>query len=197
MLVLSLIGLALFSLILVAPFGAGPGSLRIPFLLGFAGFLLLLALIAAWILGVTMFFPNGETAQLVKDRHRLIQGHIDLLLMAQFLFLFAGLFRLYAVEPPRWVLALCCYGAFFNAFGFARASFIAKPAIDPAIPPPAPNFPLPAALSFTAVTVGFLAAAVLILHAAWRSHWAARKSLSASGAVPIKGEAVRAKPSSL
>jgi hypothetical protein len=190
MFVLSLIGLALFSLILVAPFGEGAGSLRVPFLLGFAVFLLLLALIAAWILGVTMFFPQGEPAQLVKDRHRLIQGHIDLLLMAQFLFIFAGLFRLYAVEPPRWVLALCCYGAFFNAFGFARAGFIAKPAVDPAIPPPEPSFPLPAALSFSAVTVGFLAAAFLILHAAWRSGRAARKALSASRAVALDGEAV-------
>jgi len=189
-LVLSLIGLALFSLIFVAPFGTGAGSLRIPFLLGFAGFLLLLALVAAWILGVTMFFPHGELAQLVKDRHRLIQGHIDLLMMAQFLFIFAGLFRLYAVEPPRWVLALCCYGAFFNAFGLARAGFIAKPAIDPAVPPPEPSFPLPAALSFAAVTVGFLAAALLIGHAVWRSHRAARESFSASRAVPIDGEAV-------
>ncbi len=190
MLLLSLIGLAVFSLVLVAPFGNGPGSLQIPFLLGFAGFLLFLALIAASILGVTLFFPHGDLAQLVKDRHRLIQGHIDLLMMAQFLFIFAGLFRLYAVEPPRWVLALCCYGAFFNAFGLARAGFIAKPPVDVAVPPPEPSFPLPAALSFTAVTLGFLSAAVLIVHAAWRSRRASRKSLSASRAVPIDGEAV-------
>ncbi|HMK88668.1 MAG TPA: hypothetical protein VK446_03420 [Methylocystis sp.] len=169
MLLLSLIGLAVFSLIVILPFGNGPGSLRIPFLLGFASFLLVLALITAWILGVTLFFPHGGLAQLVQDRHRLIQGHIDLLMMAQFLFIFAGLFRLYAVEPPRWVLALCCYGAFFNAFGLARAGFVAKPPVDVAAPPPEPSFPLPAALSFTAATVGFLAAAALIIHAAWRA----------------------------
>jgi len=170
MLLFTLIGLLAFALILVAPFGQGPASLRIPFLLGFAGFLLVLALVAAWILGVTMFFPHGDLAQLVKDRHRLIQGHIDLLLMAQFLFIFAGLFRAYAIDPPRWVLALCCYGAFFNAFGLTRAGFIAKLPVDPAVPPPEPSFPLNAALSFTAVTLGFLAAVFLILHAAWRAH---------------------------
>jgi len=168
MLLLSLIGLAVFSLILVLPFGKGEGSLRIPFLLSFASFLLVLALVTAWILGITLFFPHGALTELVHDRHRLLQGHIDLLMMAQFLFIFAGLFRLYAVDPPRWVMALCCYGAFFNAFGLARAGFIAKPAVDPATPPPEPSFPLPAALSFTAVTIGFLAAVVLILHAAWR-----------------------------
>ncbi len=189
MLLLSLIGLAVFSLILVLPFGTGEGSRRIPFLLGFAGFLLVLALIAAWILGITMFFPQGDLAQLVKDRHRLLQGHIDLLMMAQFLFIFAGLFRLYAVDPPRWVMALCCYGAFFNAFGLARAGFIAKPTVDPAISPPEPSFPLPAALSFTAVTLGFLAAAFLILRAAWRARRASRQSLSASRAVPIDDDA--------
>ncbi|CAN3993100.1 hypothetical protein [Methylocystis bryophila] len=186
----SLIGLAVFSLILVLPFGNGPNSLRIPFLLGFAGLLLFLALIAAWILGVTLFFPNGELAQLVKDRHRLIQGHIDLLMMAQFLFIFSGLFRLYAVEPPRWVLALCCYGAFFNAFGLASAAFIAKLPGAVAVPPPQPSFPISAALSFTAVTVGFLAATALILHAAWRSWRDARHSLSASRDASIEGEAV-------
>ena len=189
MLLLSLIGLAVFSLILVLPFGKGPGSQRIPFLLGFAGFLLVLALITAWILGVTLFFPHGDLAQLVKDRHRLIQGHIDLLMMAQFLFIFAGLFRLYAIEPPRFMLALCCYGAFFNAFGLARAGFVANPAVDAAAPPPEPSFPLPAALSFTAVTVGFLAAAFLILRAAWRARRASRPSLSAGRAVPIDGDA--------
>ncbi len=189
MLLASLIGLAVFSLILVLPFGKGAGSLRNPFLLGFATFLLVLALVTAWILGITLFFPRGSVAQLVQDRHRLIQGHIDLLMMAQFLFIFAGLFRLYAIEPPRWVLALCCYGAFFNAFGLARAGFVAKPPVDPAAAPPEPSFPLPAALSFTAVTLGFLAAAFLILRAAWRAQRASRQSLSASRAVPIDGDA--------
>jgi multisubunit Na+/H+ antiporter MnhC subunit len=166
MLLASLIGVAAFCLILVCPFGKGQGSLRIPFLLGFAAFLLILALITAWILGITLFFPHGGLAQLVQDRHRLLQGHIDFLMMAQFLFIFSGLFRLYTIEPPRWVLALCCYGAFFNAFGLARAGFVAKPPVETTAPPP--SFPLPAALSFTAVTLGFLAAAILIVHAAWR-----------------------------
>jgi multisubunit Na+/H+ antiporter MnhC subunit len=187
MLLVSLIGLAVFSLILVVPFGKGPGGLRIPFLLGFAAFLLVLALITAWILGITLFFPRGDLAQLVQDRHRLIQGHIDLLMMAQFLFIFAGLFRLYAIEPPRWVLALCCYGAFFNAFGLARAGFVAKPPLDPGAPPPEPSFPLPAAMSFTAVTLGFLAATFLILRAAWRLRRAARDTFSASRPVPAGG----------
>jgi len=169
MLLYSLIGLAIVVVIVLLPFGTERGSLRIPFLLGFAGFLLVLALITAWILGITLFFPHGGLAQLVQDRHRLLQGHIDLLMMSQFLFIFAGLFKLYAIVPPRWVLALCCYGAFFNAFGLARAGFIAKPPVDATIPQPEPTFPLPAALSFTAVTLGFLAAAFLIVHAAWRA----------------------------
>ncbi len=163
----SLIGLVIFGAILLIPFGKGSASLRIPFLLGFAAFLLVLALITAWILGITLFFPHGDLAQMVQDRRRLIQGHIDFLMMAQFLFIFAVLFRLYSVEPPRWMLALCCYGAFFNAFGLARAGFIATSPAATAVPPPEPSFPLPAALSFTAVTLGFVAAAALIVHAAW------------------------------
>jgi hypothetical protein len=188
MLLMSLIGLTVVCLILVFPFGKGPGSMRIPFMLGFAGFLLVFALITAWILGITLFFPHGSLAQLIQDRHRLIQGHIDFLMMAQFLFIFAGLFRLYAVDPPRWVLALCCYGAFINAFGLARAGFIPKPTVDPAAPPPNPSFPLPAALSFTAVTLGFLAAAVLITYAAWRSGHADQEHLPASRAVSTDDE---------
>jgi multisubunit Na+/H+ antiporter MnhC subunit len=174
MLLNSLIGLAIIGVIVLLPVATERGSLRIAFLLGFATFLLALALIAAWILGVTLFFPHGGLAQLVQDRHRLLQGHIDLLMMAQFLFIFAGLFKLYAIEPPRWVLALCCYGAFFNAFGLARAGFVPKPPVDATLPPPEPSFPIPAALSFTAVTLGFLAAAILIVHAAWRAWRASR-----------------------
>jgi hypothetical protein len=119
-----LIGLAIFSFILVVPFSNERRSLRILFLLGFAAFSRVLALVAAWILGITLFSPQGGLAQLMQDRHRLLQGHIDFLMMAhQLLFIFAGLFKLYAVAPPRRVLALCCSGAFFNAFGLARAGF--------------------------------------------------------------------------
>lgn len=139
---------------------------RIAFLFAFATFCLVIALVLAWVLGVTLFFPNGALAARIVDRADLIRGHVDLLMMSQFLFLFAAMFRLYALVPPLWVIGASCFGAFVNPISFVMRAL--RPKVDPAIIIE-PHFPPLAAVSFTLTTVGFLASAGLVVHAAWRA----------------------------
>lgn len=142
---------------------------RTAFLLGFATLLLAIALLLAWILGVTLFFPDGDIARAIPRRDELIRAHVDFLMMAQFLFLFALLFRQYAIRPPLSVIAASCFGAFFNPLAFLRSAL--TPKIDPAtiVPPIEPHFPLLAGVSFTLTTAGFLACGFLAARAAWRA----------------------------
>jgi len=139
---------------------------RIAFLLGFATFCLAIALAIAWVLGVTLFFPNGRLAGLIVERADLIRAHIDYLMMAQFLFLFGLLFRQYDVAPPLWVIGASCFGAFFNPLAFVLRAV--HPKIDPATILE-PHFPIQAAVSFSLTTLGFLAACRLVVRAARRS----------------------------
>jgi hypothetical protein len=141
-------------------------STQTTFLLAFATLCLAMALTLAWVLGVTLFFPNGYLAGLIVERADIVRAHIDYLMMAQFLFLFALLFRQYSVVPPWWVIGASCYGAFFNPLGFLLRAL--HPKIDPASIPE-PHFPFQAGLSFSLTTIGFLAAATLATRAAWRS----------------------------
>lgn len=137
---------------------------RVTFLLAFATLELAIALSLAWVLGVTLFFPHGALASAIVERADLIRGHIDFLMMSQFLFLFALLFRQYRIVPPLWVVGACCFGAFVNPFSFVMRALSAK--VDPATI--VEHFPLMAAVSFTLTTVGFLASAVLAARASWR-----------------------------
>ncbi|MGZ5075441.1 MAG: hypothetical protein ACXV9R_02375 [Methylobacter sp.] len=136
------------------------------FLLAFAGLCLAIALTIAWVLGITLFFPDGVLAGHLEERADIIRAHIDYLMMAQFLFIFFLLFRQYAIDPPVWVVAACCFGAFFNPLAFLIRGLTPKP--DVAIPVEA-HFPLQAGLSFTLTTVGFLTAVALVVRVAWKS----------------------------
>jgi hypothetical protein len=143
--------------------------MRNAFLLAFAGLLLAIALILAWVLGITLFFPHGEIAEYIPDRRNFIRAHIDYLMMAQFLFIFALLFRQYSINPPRWIIAAVCYGAFFNPLGFLKVAMMPKPPAGAPAIPHEPYFPIPAAVSFSLTTIGFLAAVALIVRAAWKA----------------------------
>jgi hypothetical protein len=153
---------------------------RIGFLLGFATLCLAIALCIAWVLGVTLFFPKGDLATLIVERADLIRAHIDFLMMAQFLFIFALLFRQYAIDPPRWIIGAACFGAFFNPLSFLMRAF--QPKIDLSIVVE-PHFPIKAALSFTLTTIGFLAAGGLAVYAAQRLD-AARAARNDQGRLP-------------
>jgi len=135
------------------------------FLVAFAGLCLAIALAIAWVLGITLFFPDGVLAGLLVERADIIRAHIDYLMMAQFLFIFFLLFRQYAIDPPVWVVAACCFGAFFNPLSFLVRGLTPKPSV--AIPVEA-HFPFQAGLSFTLTTVGFLTAVALVVRAAWK-----------------------------
>jgi hypothetical protein len=141
-------------------------STRTAFLLAFATLCLATALALAWALGVTLFFPNGYLAGFIFERDDLIRAHIDYLMMAQFLFLFALLFREYSIVPPWWIVVASCFGAFFNPLAFVLRAL--HPKIDPASIPE-PHFPFQAGLSFSMTTIGFLGAAALAIRAAWVS----------------------------
>ena len=138
------------------------------FLLAFAGLCLTIALAIAWVLGVTLFFPDDALAGLLVERTDIIKAHIDYLMMAQFLFIFFLLFRQYAIDPPVWVVAACCFGAFFNPLSFLVRGLTPKPSIVAAIPVE-PHFPLQAGISFTLTTIGFITAVALVVRAAWKS----------------------------
>jgi hypothetical protein len=137
------------------------------FLLAFAGLCLTIALAIAWTLGITLFFPDGTLAGLLVERADIIKAHIDYLMMAQFLFIFFLLFRQYSINPPVWVVAACCFGAFFNPLAFLIRGLTPKPSVVVAIPVE-PHFPFQAGLSFTLTTVGFLTAVALVVRAAWK-----------------------------
>lgn len=135
------------------------------FLLAFAGLCLAIALAIAWVLGITLFFPDGALAGALVERADIIRAHVDYLMMAQFLFIFFLLFRQYAIDPPIWVVAACCFGAFFNPLAFLVRGLTPKPEV---VIPVEAHFPLQAGLSFTLTTVGFLAAVVLVIRAVWK-----------------------------
>lgn len=141
--------------------------MRTLFLMAFAGLLLAIALSIAWVLGITLFLPDGWVASFVVIRADIIRAHIDYLMMAQFLFIFALLFRQYAIEPPYWVIGACCFGAFINPLAFLMRGLTPKPPVPPM--PIEPHFPASAALSFTLTTLGFLTAVALVARAAWKS----------------------------
>ena len=135
------------------------------FILGvFAAFLLLLALILAWVLGITLFYPGGALSARLADRSDIIRGHVDYLMMAQFLFLFFLAFKQYSVEPPLPIVACLCFGAFLNPFAFVLRGLRGRPPS-----PPDGGFPAPAIASFSATTIGFVGAAWLIVEAAWKT----------------------------
>ncbi|MGZ5558624.1 MAG: hypothetical protein ACXWFA_18195 [Methylobacter sp.] len=54
------------------------------FLLAFAGLCLAIALTIAWVLGITLFFPDGVLAGLLIERADIIRAHIDYLMMPNF-----------------------------------------------------------------------------------------------------------------
>lgn len=145
-----------------------PKTMTNLFLLAFAGLCLTIALAIAWVLGVTLFFPDGVLAGLLVERADIIRAHIDYLMMAQFLFIFFLLFRQYSIDPPVWVVAACCFGAFFNPLAFLVRGLTPKLSIVAAIPVEA-HFPFQAGLSFTLTTIGFLTAIALVVRAAWKS----------------------------
>ncbi len=132
------------------------------FLLMFAGLCLAIALTIAWVLGFTLFFPEGTLAGLLIERTDIIRAHVDYLMMAQFLFIFFLLFQQHEIEPPVWVVAACCFGAFFNPLAFLVRGLTPKPSVTI---PVEPHFPFQAGLSFTLTTVGFLAAVALVVRA--------------------------------
>jgi len=134
-------------------------------LLGFAGICLAIALAIAWMLGVTLFFPDCALAGHLADRGDVVRAHVDYLMMAQFLFIFFLLFRQYAIDPPLWLVVACCFGAFFNPLAFLIRGLTPKAVM---VIPIEPHFPLQALLSFSLTTVGFLGAVFLVIRAVWK-----------------------------
>jgi len=86
-----------------------------------AGLCLTMALAIAWVLGVSLFFPNSTLAGHLIERDDVIRAHIDYLMMAQFLLIFFLAFRLWRIEPPLWLVGACCFGGVFQSAGVFTA----------------------------------------------------------------------------
>lgn len=144
-----------------------PAAMKTSNLILLAGAVLCLttALAIAWVLGVSLFFPDGALAANLIDRDDVIRAHVDYLMMAQFLLIFFLAFRQFAITPPWWLVGACCFGALFNPLAFLLRGLTPKTATEIAVEP---HFPLPAILSFSLTTIGFLGALTLIALAAWR-----------------------------
>jgi hypothetical protein len=138
------------------------------FLLAFAGFCLAIALSIAWVLGITLFYPKGDLANLLVTRSDIIRAHIDYLMMSQFLLIFFLLFRQQSINPPFWIVGACCYGAFFNPLSFLVRGLTPKTLASESLAIE-PHFPLLAGVSFTLTTIGFLGSIVLVVIAAWKN----------------------------
>lgn len=69
-------------------------------LLTFAYVCLAIALVLAWVLAITLFFPGSFLSPFIVEHADIIRAHIDYLMMAQFLFIFFLLFRQYSIDPP-------------------------------------------------------------------------------------------------
>ncbi len=132
-----------------------------------AGLCLSTALAIAWVLGVSLFFPDGALAARLIERDDVIRAHVDYLLMSQFLLIFFVAFRQFAINPPFWLVVSCGFGAFFNPLAFLIRGLTPKAAVAV---PVEPHFPLHAMLSFSLTTVGFLGAVILVARAFWKSH---------------------------
>jgi hypothetical protein len=135
--------------------------MQIAYLAISASICLIAALIEAWLLVVAFSSENGPLNRLLPNGKDLLRSHVDYLMMALFLFVFYGLFRLLRVAPPDWLVASACLGAFFNPSAFLVRGV--KPSYQKA-PPIA--FLLMLITSCIATTVGFGAAAWTISTAA-------------------------------
>ena len=80
---------------------------------------LLLTLVLAWTLAFARIFPIELIADSVKDYDRLVQGHIDYLLMGALLLGFYGA----RVPLPVTVRSAMAIGAFTNPAGFIYFAF--------------------------------------------------------------------------
>jgi len=119
------------------------------------------ALIEAWLIVAHFASAEGAVAKLLPGGKDLVRSHIDYLMMAQFLFVFYGLYRFMALTPPGWVIATMCLGSFFNPF-----AFLARAAIPAYQTAPSGPFKAMLAVSCTATTVGYGATAWIIAAAA-------------------------------
>lgn len=135
--------------------------MHIAYLAVAAAVCLTMALIEAWLVLGRVSVKEGPLAWLLPNTKDLLSSHIDYLMMALFLFVFYGLFRVMGVAPPDWLVAAACFGSFFNPFGFLLRAM--KPSYQQA-PPKA--FLAFMTTSCIATTASFAAAGWMIAAAA-------------------------------
>lgn len=122
---------------------------------------LLMALIEAWLLVARFPSDDSAIARLIPGKQDLLRSHIDYLMMAQFLYVLYGLFRLLAVSPNGYLLLAILIGSFFNPFAFLvraiRPHYLKQPSL---------TFKIMISTSCLLTTLGYGAAALLIASAA-------------------------------
>jgi hypothetical protein len=125
---------------------------------------LIVALIEAWLMVAVLSGEDGPMNRLIPGGKELLRSHIDYLMMAQFLFVFYGLFRVLQIAPPFWLVGCLCVGSFFNPFGFLVRAV--KPSY---LKNPPTAFTAMMITSCIATTIGYGATAYLIASAALSS----------------------------
>jgi hypothetical protein len=139
----------------------GIGFMQVAYIAVGASICLAAALVEAWLIVAHFTNENGPVAKLIPGGKDLLRSHIDYLMMAQFLFVFYGLFRLMSVTPPVWVVATLCFGSFFNPFAFLVR------AINPSyLKAPPVLFKAMLTVSCVATTVGYGATAWMLARTA-------------------------------
>jgi hypothetical protein len=125
---------------------------------------LVIALIQSWLIVASLSNAQGSIGRLFPNVRELIRSHVDYLMMAQFLFIFYGLFRSMGLVAPAWLAALVAFGSFFNPFAFfvraIKPSYIDAPAFP---------FRILLTVSCASTTIGFAVAGFMIARAAWHN----------------------------
>lgn len=131
--------------------------MQVAYLAVVASVCLFVALIEAWLIVAVLSRENGFMNRIIPCGKELLRSHVDYLMMAQFLFVFYGLFRLMQLTPPVWLVGALCLGSFFNPFAFLVRAM--KPSYLKA-PPVA--FTVMITISCIATTVGYGATAWIL-----------------------------------
>ena len=128
-------------------------------LVAVGSFCLLFTLVLAWCLAGVR--ASSFMKRLFPNYQYLLKSHIDFLLMTGLLMLFYLLFTHFSVTPPAFVLIAMSIGSVMNPVGFLMLAV--KPELKQS---PASPFGLIMVGSFTATTVGYAGAALIVAQAA-------------------------------
>ena len=118
----------------------------------------LASLALAWLATAVRILNVRSMRKRFPAHDKLVKAHIDYLLMALLLMAYYLLGDALAVEFPIWVIATMLFGGFLNPFLFIIVAMNKPEEFRPGA-----SFRALTMLSFTSTTIGFAAAAILVI----------------------------------